>query len=268
MILPILLALEVAAASPPVQPPPPALGDIEQAIRAGRLEQAQLMTARAMALGLKGPPVDLILANLAFARGKNAEALIRYQQLLAIAPDDPMLAERAGIAALRLGNAALAAGYIERATKSRNPSWRAWNARGVVADLQRDWPGADMAYAKAAGLAPDQADILNNQGWSQLLRGDWTKAVGFFEKASAKDPKSPRIANNLELARAALASDLPGRKAGEDDRAWAARLNDAGVAALLLGDKQRAIAAFAQALDASESWYDRAANNLKAANSQ
>lgn len=267
MIVPILLALDVAAATPTVLPPP-ALSDIEQAIRVGRLEQAQLMVGRAMAAGVKGAQVDLILADLAFAQGKNDEALIRYQQLLAIAPDDMMLAERAGIAALRLGNVAVGAGLIERATKLPNASWHAWNARGVVADMQRDWPQADKAYAKAGELAPDEADVTNNQGWSQLLRGDWPKAVGLFEKAAARDPKSSRIANNLELARAALASDLPKRRLGEDDRAWAARLNDAGVAALLLGDKQRAVAAFAQALEASGSWYDRAANNLKAANSR
>ena len=114
----------------------------------------------------------------------------------------------------------------------------------------------------------ETAEVTNNQGWSELLRGDWTKAAERFEKAATRDPKSSRIANNLELARAALASDLPKRRPGEDDRAWAARLNDAGVAALLLGDKQRAVAAFAQALEASGSWYDRAANNLKAANSR
>jgi len=267
MIVPILLALDVAAATPTVLPPP-ALSDIEQAIRVGRLEQAQLMVGRAMAAGVKGAQVDLILADLAFAQGKNDEALIRYQQLLAIAPDDTMLAERAGIAALRLGNVAVAAGLIERATKLPNASWHAWNARGVVADTQHDWAQADKAYAKAAELAPDEAEVTSNQGWSQLLRGDWSKAAGLFEKAAARDPKSSRIANNLELARAALASDLPRRRPGEDDRAWAARLNDAGVAALLLGDKQRAVAAFAQALEASGSWYERAANNLKAANSR
>jgi len=234
----------------------------------GRLEQAQLMVGRAMAAGVKGAEVDLVLADLAFAQGKNDEALVRYQRLLAIAPDDAMLAERAGIAAIRLGNVAVAAALIERATKSPNASWHAWNARGVVADMQRDWPQADRAYAKAAELAPDEAEVTNNQGWSELLRGDWPKAAGQFEKAAARDPKSSRIANNLELARAALASDLPKRRPGEDDRAWAARLNDAGVAALLLGDKQRAVAAFAQALEASGSWYDRAANNLKAANSR
>ena len=85
-----------------------------------------------------------------------------------------------------------------------------------------------------------------------------------FEKAAAIDGKSSRVVNNLELARAALASDLPKRRAGESDRDWAARLNDAGVAAEMLGQKKRAVAAFTQALDASPIWYDRASNNLKA----
>ena len=62
---------------------------------------------------------------------------------------------------------------------------------------------------------------------------------------------------------AALAADLPQRRAGESDRDWAVRLNDAGVAAELLGDRQRAVAAFTQALDASPMWYGRASNNLQ-----
>jgi hypothetical protein len=45
-------------------------------------------------------------------------------------------------------------------------------------------------------------------------------------------------------------------------------LNDAGVAAEMLGQKKRAVAAFTQALDASPIWYDRASNNLKALGEQ
>jgi len=61
---------------------------------------------------------------------------------------------------------------------------------------------------------------------------------------------------------------LPRRKPGEADSDWAARLNDAGVAAEALGDRKRAIAAFTQALEASGSWYERAANNLAGASGQ
>ena len=134
----------------------------------------------------------------------------------------------------------------------------------MLADLGRDWKAADSAYARALALSQGQAEVLNNQGWSRLLRGDWSGAVGFFEQGAALDPKSERMANNLELARAALAGDLPGRRAGESDRDWAARLNDAGVAAEAMGDTRRAVAGFTQALEASGAWYARAANNLEA----
>src|SRR5689334_17157833 len=271
MIAPFLLALSAAAAKPaatpaaPVAEPQVELSDVDQAIRAGRLEQAQIMVGRAMAAGQKGAHVDQILADLAYAQGKNEEALARYQALLAIAPDDSRLAERAGISALKAGKIDIAVGLLDRSTKSPTASWRAWNARGAAADYQHDWATADAGYAKAANLAPDEADILNNMGWSQLLRGDWNKAAALFEQAAARDPKSARITDNLELARAALSTDLPRRRAGEDDADWASRLNDAGVAAQIRGDKARAIAAFSQALEARGTWYDRAANNLKAA---
>ena len=85
-----------------------------------------------------------------------------------------------------------------------------------------------------------------------------------LERAAAIDPKSRRIADNLELARAALAEDLPRRRARESNADWAARLNDAGVAAAIGGQHQRAVAAFSQALTASATWYERAANNLAA----
>jgi hypothetical protein len=37
------------------------------------------------------------------------------------------------------------------------------------------------------------------------------------------------------------------------------------MAAEMLGDRQRAVAAFTAALDASGRWYERASNNLQAA---
>jgi len=75
-------------------------------------------------------------------------------------------------------------------------------------------------------------------------------------------------ARNLELARSAIDASLPARRSGESDADWAARLNDAGLAAAILGDKARATAAFTQAVDASGTWYARAANNLEAMGKQ
>ena len=274
MILAILVALSAATSPSPnsiaVAPTDRAairsqLDEAQAAAAAGRLEQARLMISKAIASGATQIEAGKAIADLAFESGKYAEALAAYQQLLAIAPADSSLLERAGISAFQTGDMKLAASLIERATAKSGASWRAWNARGAIADMERDWATADSAYDQAEKLAPNRAEIINNRGWSRLLRGDWSQARDDFERAVQLDPKSTRIANNLELARDALAVDLPRRRPGEPDHEWAARLNDAGVAAQLLGDQKRAIAAFTQALESSGSWYERAANNLEAA---
>jgi Flp pilus assembly protein TadD len=263
----LIFAVSTASAPPLTSAPDVVLQEASNAIDSGRLDQAQLMLGRAIAGGLEGPRVERVLADLAFASGNYSEALARYEKLITAHTADPVLLERAGIAAFKVGAVARAVPLILRATDAKGASWRAWNARGALADLNRHWAEADTAYAEALRLAPSEASVFNNHAWSQLLRGDWPGAVRDFERAAALDPRSTRIANNLEIARAALASDLPRRRHGESDDNWAERLNDAGVAAEILGDKPRAVAAFTQALEASDRWYARAANNLEAASS-
>lgn len=271
MIL-LLVATAVASATPASAPQGSNTHDLiagaEHAVQMKRLDQASIMIARAIDAGARGPELDRVVADLAYVSGKYAEALARYDALMKQVPADEPMLERAGIAALKLGDVERAFSLLSRAADTPNASWRAWNALGTVADLRSDWPLADRSYAEAARLAPSAAGPINNRGWSLLLRGKWTDAVGFFEKAVAMDPKSYRAANNLELARSAIASELPGRRPGESASSWAARLNDSGVAAQILGDKTRATAAFTRALDVSDTWYARAADNLEALRGQ
>jgi Flp pilus assembly protein TadD len=269
MTVSLLIGLGLAVATPTPAPNPAHLfKSAEQALAAGRIEQAKLMASSASAAGFRGAALDRLVADIAYAAGNYDQALAGYEQLLRVAPDDQISLQRAGIAAIKLGRLRQAGALIRRATSRPTASWRAWNARGVLADLEGDWPEADDAYARAAALAPRKAEIVNNRAWSRLLRGEWAHALEDLERAATLDPSSSRIANNLELARAALAADLPERTAGESNASWAERLNDAGVAAELLGEKEKAVAAFTQALDASGTWYARAANNLQAAMGQ
>jgi Flp pilus assembly protein TadD len=254
----LLLAAALAGASSTSGP----LTEAAHAISAGRLEQARIMINESIKAGAKGEAVDRLLADLAFASGDYPAALAAYKILLGSHSGDLVLAERAGIAALRTGDTARAAILLERATTSPSASWQAWNARGVAADLRADWDVADVAYSKALALQPKRASVVNNWGWSLLIRGRWTEALEQLERAAALDPKSERIADNLDLARTAVSEDLPRRRPGESDSDWSARLNDAGVIARIRGDKQRAIAAFAQAIEARSQWFERAANNL------
>jgi len=265
------LALTLALADPTAAAPPQAvapsavsLSEAGRAIAAGRLDQAKQMLGVAVAAGAKGEPVDRLLADLALARGEYGTALGFYRALLANHPNDPLLLERGGIAALRLGRMADATALLDRATQLPGAGWRSWNARGAAADAQGRWEEADAAYARAAQLEPNRAEIANNRGWSMMLRGRWTEALESFERAASMAPTLPRLANNLELARAAVAAALPARAAGESDEAYGARLNDAGVVAAASGDRKRAEAAFAQAIELRSRWYARAADNLAA----
>lgn len=262
MMLAWLLA---AAIAPPAAGPPAPLAEARHAIEVGRLDQARLMIGKAVSSGARGPAVDRLLADLAFASGRMTEAASGYATLAAAANADIVVVERAGIAALRTGDIAGAERWIRQATARPGASWRAWNAFGVIADYRKDFAEADRGYAKATELAPDEAEVVNNVGWSLLLRGEWERAAAELERAHSLDPASRRIADNLELARAAISQDLPSRGPRESAEDWAARLNDAGVVAGARGDHARAIAAFTRAVEARSSWFERAANNLKEA---
>lgn len=266
MILLLALAAKVATVAAPAPPPVDVhalLAGADHAVDANRLDQASLMISRAVAGGASGAELNRVLANLAYAKGNYGQALGQYATLLRAAPNDETMLERAAIAALKVGQLDRADPLLKRATAKPSATWRVWNACGVAADLRRDWTEADKCYDQATRLAPREVEPVNNLGWSLLLRGDWNGALELFQRAVALDPNSGRAANNLELAKAALSAELPGRDPGESDASWAARLNDAGVAAMLLGDKARATAAFTQALDVSGTWYKRAANNLE-----
>ena len=244
------------------------LAGASHAVESNRLDQASVMVSRAVAAGAAGPPLERVVADLAYARGSYSEALAGYSQLLKAGTQDSHLLERAAISALKLGQLETASRFLSIATSGNGASWRVWNACGVLADLKGEWSRADECYRQASELAPKESEPLNNQGWSLLLRGKWRDALGLFERAKELAPNDPRISNNLELAKTSADAALPERLAGETDSAWAARLNDAGVAAAILGDRQRAASAFTRALQVSGIWYSRAANNLEALGSR
>jgi Flp pilus assembly protein TadD len=262
--LAVAVALAGAKPGPPavVAPPVQSLSEAAYAIKAGRLEQARLMIGNAVKAGATGSEIDRLIADLAYASGDYKAALAAYLQLLVSHAGDGVMYENAGVAAMKLGDLPQGEKLLDRATSYPTATWRAWNARGVAADYRSDWAVADQSYAQAARLAPDRAEVLNNIGWSMLVRGQWSNALTKFEQAAAIDPRSPRIAANLELARAAVTEDLPARRSGESEADWAARLNDAGVIARVQGNNRKAVAAFTRAIQARSEYYTRAANNL------
>ncbi|WP_338502749.1 hypothetical protein V6R86_05415 [Sphingomonas kaistensis] len=254
----LALALLLAVSAPTVDE----VAEARHALRQGRPIQAREMVRKAMGEGASGPALDHLLADLAFAEGRWAEATARYQALILGGKRSGNLFEQAAIAALKQGHDKEAMALLDSGAALPDAGPRLFSLRGVLADRREDWSAADAAYRHGLKLDPTSPQLVNNSGWSLLLRGQWSEAHRLIGKAAALAPDDKRIQANLELAASALAADLPRRREGESSLSFAARLNDAGVLALQAGQNEKAQAAFAGALEQSEFWFTRAANNL------
>ena len=75
----------------------------------------------------------------------------------------------------------------------------AWTGLAASYDRLSRFDLADRAYASAIKLAGETTELLNNQGYSYMLRGDYMAARKKFLKAYAREPNNPTIINNLKL---------------------------------------------------------------------
>ena len=145
----LLLSVLASATAAPPAAPTNLVQDARHAIAVGRLKEARLVISRAVASGASGPIVERLLADLAFQSGKFDEAASRFQHLAASNQRDAHVCEAGGLAALHLGRWDAAKSLVECATAFPQSSWRAWNARGVIADHEADW--ALVAPATSSG---------------------------------------------------------------------------------------------------------------------
>jgi Flp pilus assembly protein TadD len=93
----------------------------------------------------------------------------------------------------------LAEQSFRRAVELGPKDVEAWLGLAASYDKLKRFDLADRAYAQAIALAGPTAEILNNQGYSYLLRGDHRRAREKLLAAQAKDPSNPYIQNNLAL---------------------------------------------------------------------
>ena len=239
----------------PIQATPELLAMIDAAIRDGRLPAAREAIGRAWASG--SPEVQLRAAELALASDSLPEAADAFTQLLA----DPAMAARAGqglgLTQLRQGKTTEAVATLDKALAADPTLVRAWNARAVAADRLKDWAGADAAYARAIALAPDDADVLTNRGYSLLLRERFTAAEMDLARAVAIAPQNNVARTNLRIARA-----MQGRYEeafqGATKASLAEDLNTVGYVAMARGDLSVAEAYFNRAMSLNPA-FDRVA---------
>lgn len=253
-----IAASAIAHAGEPVDP-----ADIGAAIAGGRLSQARSMIARAdPATPALVEALPLLAAELALAERRDEIAYTAFAALRASTSDDCRVNESFGIAAIRLGRMKDVREALESVTRLCPHRWRAWNALGIVHDRAGRWSDSDQAYRMALAETTDRARVLNNLGYSMILRRRPADAVPILREAAMLAPRNERAANNLDIARSAAGEDLIAQIPGRGSERWADRVNNAGYAAWLAGNPRHAIRYLSEAVSAADIYPMRAAANL------
>jgi tetratricopeptide (TPR) repeat protein len=99
----------------------------------------------------------------------------------------------------RQGSYGLAERHFRKAVELHPQDAESWLGLAAAYDRLHRFDLADRAYGEVIKIIGQTPEVLNNQGFSYMLRGDYRRARATLLAARAKDPKSPYIANNLRL---------------------------------------------------------------------
>ncbi len=96
-------------------------------------------------------------------------------------------------------NFGMAERYFRRAVEAAPQNAEAWMGLAASYDKLRRFDLADRAYGQALAIVGPTPELLNNQGYSYILRGDYKNARIKLAEAKTKDPNSRYIQSNIEL---------------------------------------------------------------------
>jgi Flp pilus assembly protein TadD len=135
-------------------------------------------------------------ADSALARDTTAGKPPLTPELLGTDPNDDLSIAKKYF---RQGSYGLAERHFRKAVELHPRDAESWIGLAASYDRLKRFDLADRAYAQAIKLVGPTPEIMNNQGFSYMLRGDYRRARTTLVAAQAKDPDSPYIASNLQL---------------------------------------------------------------------
>jgi Flp pilus assembly protein TadD len=110
------------------------------------------------------------------------------------ASDEPY---RLGVEQFNRGYYGNAQKYFQEAVEKSPKDVDAWVSLAASYDHIRRFDLADKAYDRAIELGGKTVQLLNNQGYSYVLRGNLRKARKTFKEALKRDPDNAMVQNNL-----------------------------------------------------------------------
>ncbi len=150
-----------------------------------------------LGLGTKSQPVpaEAAQANASVPPSPDAAAPAEPGLLGSKSYDDLSLGKRY----FGAGNYGMAERSFRHAVETHPRDAEAWLGLAAAYDRLRRFDLADRAYAEAIRIVGPRVAILNNQGYSYMLRGDFKRARAKLYEARAKDPGNRFVENNIRL---------------------------------------------------------------------
>lgn len=232
--------------------------DDQRYVDASKLLEEALLTSG------NDPRLMYWAGNLCLVHGQNQDALAYFKNASADPAINGLALEGEGLALAQLGHTDEAVASLQAAVAKEPSAWRAWNALGSEFDRRYDWASAKAAYDHAIASSGGAAIVLNNRGFSFLSQNRLDEAVLDFVAALQKKPDLTPARNNLRLAMA-LKGEYSRAVTGAAATDQAAILNNAGFAAMMRGDYDKAKDLLTQAMKAKGEYYALAAENLQMA---
>jgi Flp pilus assembly protein TadD len=96
-------------------------------------------------------------------------------------------------------NFGLAEKNFRKAVETRSDNASAWLGLAASLDHLGRFEFSDRAYKQLVQLKSNNARVLNNMGYSYLLRGDYQKARSYLNRAQRINPHLEEIQGNIHL---------------------------------------------------------------------
>ncbi len=96
-------------------------------------------------------------------------------------------------------NFGLAEKNFRKAVEVRSDNASAWLGLAASLDQLGRFEFSDRAYKQLVQLKKNNARVLNNMGYSQLLRGNYQKARRLLNRAQQIDPQLEEVQGNIHL---------------------------------------------------------------------
>jgi Tfp pilus assembly protein PilF len=178
-------------------------------IGADELARARSTLHQALALAPEHPFAMFNLALVEMRTGRREEAIAGFERLISleagrpgsVPPEvrSPALATL-GLLYYEKGFLDEARRFLEAATELDPGSSRSWNNLGLTLRRQEDPAGAERAFRRSLGLAPDDPQPANNLGLLLIGQQRWPEAVALLADTTRRAPGDGPAWLNLGLA--------------------------------------------------------------------